>query len=615
MKKNINTRHKLLALVTLICLLAPSACKEDFLDAEAYSFYTPSNTLNTPDGLKSLLNRAMLNLRAEYYGDANPLITENIFSEVAIEGTTDKSGPAQDLNLLILPSANLNSTNTNRIGWFWDINYQNIKFANTVISRLDDATFSSDAEKNEVLSLAYFHRAMAYYRLTQQFGDVPYIGQEITSPRLDFVTTSREAILVEMQKNLIFASKNSSNSVSASQAGKAAILHLLTKVNLALGDFDGAIASATALINDGKYKLMTNRFGIDAANQDKNVTWDLHRPLNKNAPSNTESILTTVDRLGFNDIGGVNSGTQSMRNGVPLWWRFINTPDGQNGMNDNPNIEIDQVSVYGRGIGRNRGTSYSCKKIWKNAGTDYRYAKGNWMRMEDLVYNNPSIKDKSAYYGKNLQLFLPNGSPLCTDTIRNWYDWPHYKLFFEDPERTKPEGGHGDWYIFRLAETYLLRAEAYVWKGDVSNAALDINKVRARANAPEIPASQIDISTILDERVRELYYEEPRKTELTRIAFLFAKTGKPAPNGKSYTLANFSQNNYWYDRIMSLTDFYNKGVATVHGDKFTMSPYHVLWPIPAYAINANTQGIINQNIGYPGAENNIAPLTSIPSGE
>jgi hypothetical protein len=27
-------------------------------------------------------------------------------------------------------------------------------------------------------------------------------------------------------------------------------------------------------------------------------------------------------------------------------------------------------------------------------------------------------------------------------------------------------GGAGDWYIYRLAETYLLRAEAYFWKGE-----------------------------------------------------------------------------------------------------------------------------------------------------
>src|SRR3546814_3398138 len=84
------------------------------------------------------------------------------------------------------------------------------------------------------------------------------------------------------------------------------------------------------------------------------------------------------------------------------------------------------------------------------------------------------------------------------------------------------------------------------------------------------------MATILDERARELYYEEPRKTELSRIAYLFAKTGKAAYNGKTYTLDNFSNDNFFYDRIMETTHFYNKGVSTRHGDHYTMSPYHVL---------------------------------------
>lgn len=95
------------------------------------------------------------------------------------------------------------------------------------------------------------------------------------------------------------------------------------------------------------------------------------------------------------------------------------------------------------------------------------------------------------------------------------------------------------------------------------------------------------------------------------MAYLFAKTGKAAYNGKAYSLENFSQDNFFYDRIMETTHFYNKGVATRHGDFYTMSPYHVLWPVPADAINTNTQGRINQNIGYAGAEMNVPALTEI----
>jgi hypothetical protein len=299
-----------------------------------------------------------------------------------------------------------------------------------------------------------------------------------------------------------------------------------------------------------------------------------------------------------------------MRQGVPFWHTNINTPTGNRGTIDIANIEIDQVTEYGRGIGRLRGTWYHQSMIWDDEN-DLRHAPGNWMNMEDLVYNNPGIRGDDPYYGQNLQFRNDAGALLVVDTIRSWFSWPHYKLYVPDPQRVQPQGGHSDWYIFRLAETYLLRAEAYTWKDELDKAAADINAVRTRAGCAPYTAADINIGTVLDERARELYYEEPRKTELTRMAYIFAKTGKPAYNGKTYNMQNFSDDNFYYDRIMEKTDYYNKGVFTRHGDTYTMSPYHVLWPIPAAAINGNTRGIINQNKGYSGYENNVPPLTEI----
>ncbi len=585
------------------------SCDEDFLEPDELSFYTPGNALNIADGMRGLLSEAMANLRAEFYGDGAPMITENIFSEVAVEGTTDKSGPAQDLNLLILPDANLNSSNTNRIGWYWNEWYEGIKFANTVITRIDDAEFESEEEKNAILGTAYFHRAYRYYRLTQQFGDVPAIMEEISSPKLDFTSTTRIAILQKIKGDLEQAVNWVPEMTNKGEVSRGAVLHLLTKVHLAMADFDAAIATANQVIDGGMYALMTERFGSERDNPERNVIWDLHRPENKSIPENTEAIMNVISRLGFEGSGSI---TSLMRQAVPLWWRFINTPDGANGMTDNPNAEIPYVSLFGRGIGRNRGTPYSTKFIWTD-DNDLRHKFPNWMRMEDLTYNAPSLKDAgNPFYDQPLQLFTEDGTILCSDTIRNWYDWPHYKLYIPDPERARPAGGYSDWYVFRLAETYLLRAEAYVWKDDLASAAADINIVRRRAGAGDLMPNEINIGTVLDERARELYYEEPRNTELTRIAFIFAQTGKTAYNGKSYSLENFHENNFWYDRIMESTAFYNQGVITIHGDEYTMSPYHALYPIPASAINANTQGRINQNLGYPGAENNVPPQTEVP---
>lgn len=91
---------------------------------------------------------------------------------------------------------------------------------------------------------------------------------------------------------------------------------------------------------------------------------------------------------------------------------------------------------------------------------------------------------------------------------------------------------------------------------------------------------------------------------------MFAET-ENTYKGKTYSLLNFSDDNFWYDWIMDHTEFFNKGVKTIAGDEFTMSSYHVLWPIPQYVIDSNSQGIINQNKGYVGYGNNIPSLEEI----
>ncbi len=607
MKLHKNKTHHMIA--ALLAVMGLSSCSEDFLEPKPLSFYAPENTFIDEDGMRAANITNLRNMRYEWYGDGAPIITQNIFSEVAVEGTTDKSGPAQDLNLLILPDKNLNSTNTNRIGWYWYEGFKGIKYANTVITRIDDATYPSEAVRNEILGTAYFHRAYRYYNLTQCFGDVPFIPGEATQPKLDFYSNTRESILQELKRNLEFAAQWVPDVMDKGEVNKGAVNHLLTKVNLALGLFDDAIASASAVIDGGVHKLMTDRFGVDVNDASKNVIWDLHQAENKSLPANTEAILLVIDRLDVE--GDLAGGTSVQRNAVPLWWSGFNTPAGNRGTFDDPNDPFGLIQKYGRGIGRCRGTSYSTKHIWKDEN-DLRHAPGNWIDMEDIVYNNSALVGQGdSYYGKNLQLYTDDGlNILCNDTIRNYYGWPQYKFAIDDPERLKPQGGHSDWYVYRLAETYLLRAEAYFWKGQTGLAAADINAVRNRAGAGDV--SEVNIATILDERARELYYEEPRKAELNRISFIFAKTGKAAYNGKVYSMDNFSQDNFCYDRIMETTDFYNKNVFTRHGDEYTMSPHHVLWPIPQGAIDSNTGGVINQNEGYPGTENNQPPLTNIP---
>jgi hypothetical protein len=75
------------------------------------------------------------------------LLLNLIFSEVCVEGTTDKPGPAQNMNIQITPTSQLNHGDFNKIGWFWYEGYKGIKYANVVIDRIDDATYTKMKQK------------------------------------------------------------------------------------------------------------------------------------------------------------------------------------------------------------------------------------------------------------------------------------------------------------------------------------------------------------------------------------------------------------------------------------------------------------------------------------
>ncbi len=610
MKKIAKYTIEYIGIVWLICM----ACGcSDWLDPKPLSFFTPENTFTSYDGLKTSTD--MLNRDVRYFDyyptafSSDPcILSEYFFSDMGVNGRTDATNAPVDLTRQITPSATLTG-NATQINNYWTYLYKGIKDANTIYDRLQDVEMT-DEERGELEALACFHRAFRYYRLVHQFGDVPLIVHEVLEPRYDFYSTAREATLRYMKEDLERTAPYLSNDVYIGMVTQAAAYHLLTKINLALGEFDDAIESANLVINDGTHYLMTERFGVDANDSTKDVIWDLHQSDNKAIPANKEVLYCVIDRYDAGSDFRSATGLEIKRQVVP-WYSSdgqILTPDGRNGFTDNDEVKNPYLLEYGRGINTLRPTWYHQYSIWTLDDTDYRHKSGNWVHVSDLKYNNPELEGTSEWYGQNVRLYADDGTRLISDTIRCWSGWPYYKTNIADQTSSNWRGGWADWYVFRLAETYLLRAEAYVWKGELQDAMNDLNTVRRRAGARDLTIDEINISQVLDERARELFYEEPRKCELTRIAFLFAKTGQSDEKGRTYSMSNFTENNYFYNRIMDHTEFYNKGVTNLSGLEYTISPYNVLWPIAETAISSNTEGHINQTPGYAGSENNIEPL-------
>jgi hypothetical protein len=154
------------------------------------------------------------------------------------------------------------------------------------------------------------------------------------------------------------------------------------------------------------------------------------------------------------------------------------------------------------------------------------------------------------------------------DDLEDHFLWPWVRKWeYNDPyilENAGRAGQYDDQLFMRLAETYLLAAEALMKQGKNNEAATYLNELRARSNASPISASDVTLEFILKERSRELVTEEYRKHTLVRT-------------GKFYE---------WAAK-------YNPRL-----DESKVQPYNEYFPIPQGIIDANTGAVMEQNSGY-----------------
>lgn len=184
---------------------------------------------------------------------------------------------------------------------------------------------------------------------------------------------------------------------------------------------------------------------------------------------------------------------------------------------------------------------------------------------------------------------------------------PRYWKFSDDkhPFQEKKIGNiyDADWYMIRIAETYLLRAEARLAQNNTSGAAQDINVIRQRAGAKDCSSSDVDIDYIMDERARELFGEEQRWITLNRLSC----NPKATYVTSKYPTQNTTTSNYMYERTRKYGYGYENAPGTresytdVNGKTRHYSnfkPHNYVLPHPAQIIQSNKDVKIPQNPGY-----------------
>lgn len=457
--------------------------------------------------------------------------------------------------------------------------YQIISKANLAIysSELEHIAWANAEEKAYALAQARFFRAFAYLNLGELFGGVPIVTEITTQPKYDFVRSTR----VETYQFVIDELSAIENDlpITTSVGGRlvrGAAQHMLARAYLAQGiqlaaegntsaaqsAFNQSVASADKVINDGTFSLMKSRFGSRKDEEQGNVYWDLFQEDNVNyQDGNTECIWALqIDYAAYRAEDGKSKLPYSRTYG----------PVFRDGAPEHLTGTLEDVG--GRGIAQMIPTMYTRDEIYADKWE-------NDLRNSDIVFRRTFIGNvpSSPYYGQpvpweviyngsndattnkaNQSLCYPVSCKIATDRYTGLADGENMSNLFRDD------------YFIRLSETILLRAEAKQRLGDKPGAAVDINLLRGRAQCSYmVTAADVDdqFNLILDERARELIYEESRWNTLLRMAGTIA-----VDRIRKYA--------FWPEAAATLTFNYN------------------LWPIPTTVIDTNKDVPLAQNEGW-----------------
>jgi hypothetical protein len=464
-------------------------------------------------------------------------------------------------------NANSGIFNSNYSAW-----YQIIAKANLAIysANLPNITWPSPTAKANTLAQARFFRAFAYRNLGELFGGVPIVTEISTSARYDFKRSTRvETYQYAIDELQAIEADLPEVTAIGGRLVKGADQHNLAELFLAMGiqlaadgkaseaqaAFLKSVTYASKVIDGGTYALMKDRFGARKTETQGNVYWDLFQENNVNYQDGNRECIWAIQ------IDYAAYRAEDPRSKLPYSRTY--GPVFRNGAPAHLMGTLEDVG--GRGISQMTPTLYTRDSI-------YAGLYNNDLRNSEIVFRRIFLGNvpSSPYYQQpvpwsvlynnkdNQSLDYPVSCKIATDKYTGKADGENLSNLFRDD------------YFIRLSETILLRAEAKQRMSDKAGAAADVNLLRARAKCDYlVTAADMDdkFNTILNERSRELVYEECRWNTLLRM-------------GGTIAVDRIKKYAFWPEAQATLSSNYN------------------LWPIPQLVIDANKDEKLPQNPGW-----------------
>ncbi|MEX0772805.1 MAG: RagB/SusD family nutrient uptake outer membrane protein [Balneolales bacterium] len=556
-------------LINIIALFAVVinvlGCASDWLDEDPPHILTVETVYSDLEGFEAGLNGLYAEVRREHEGVDHSV---NLIKDMFINGTdnvvVNQRGqvPAAGSSLLFESWGDLNDPGYLQFEVVFSWLYRIINQANTIIGQAETSSdvewagggASADENKIRVIAEARAVRAWAYRHLTYGWGDVPLNLEESrgTTIRTDWERNPVEQVREQVISDFLFAEEVVPIEPVPGRISKGAIQHYLAEMYLVLDKPDSTLYWADQAINTPEYQLVTERYGVNSSEPGVPYS-DMFYDGNANREEgNTEALW--VFQFARNVTGG---GTHAIMRRTHMTAYDVHQVDGVTPLK----LTYDRG---GRGQPRMSLTKFAIDAYEPQDDRASEFAMRKFFILNDADGNSPQEADElppGYEYGDTL--WLDWSEDLTYDTRRRT-DWPYLRKFEgTDPNDVSSNWQWNDQVYLRLADTYLLKAEAQFRLGLPGDAAKTINIIRRRSNTSDISADDVDIDFILDERSRELALEEHRRWTLLRT-------------------------NKWLER----TQKYN------HNGGNLISERDVIFPIPRSVIDANLTGDMHQNSGF-----------------
>jgi hypothetical protein len=584
-------------LVVIAGFMTFSGCSSELLNEHPDTFLTADQLYNSQSGFESGLNGlyALVRQEREGYGNTDSFGETGLRALMNMGGTDVINASASatgEFSVIYADWSKANVPTDKSLKSVFAWLYQTVLGANLLIKRSENPAikWTDEATKERIVAEARFIRAWSYRHLTYMWGKVPLVVDEVTGDnfRTDYVRDDVNKIRRQIIDDLLYAEPRMDWKPSQiGRASKGVVLNYLAEMYLAeagkvVGSYDrtkldSAYLFADKCINEGPYALVKNRIGSGSGC----AFMDMFNPNTVNIESGNLEALWVM-QWEKNVIGG---GANLMR--FSLRPKF----DGANKIGSTVTISYYDETRGGRGFARAAFTKWALylynsssdyvNSIIDDRGSQYAVAKYYILGKFDTFTGTKSLTGQPWSIGDTVWIACPTIAQ-CDDrtkgTINGFQNlksgssegdtsnWPYtLKYNFCDVGYPKNNASHEDQVYVRLAETYLLRAEAAMKLGNIPQATSDINELRLRSHALTVTNSDISLPLILEERARELMGEEQRR----------------------YTLL----------RTMPGSDFI-EWVSSRNGRDKNIALRDTLFPIPQSVIDANVTIPMEQNPGF-----------------